>query len=294
LNQFSISQLQQLSGIKAHTIRIWEQRYNALNPNRTEGNTRYYDSFQLRRLLSIVSLLGQNYKISELCSMSNDELQEVLKGQLAKSKLEDPNEYFVSQLIIASMTFDEIYFEKIYTSCVHRLGLRNMYLEVIYPMLLRIGMMWESDSISPAQEHFLTNLLRRKFYSTIDAMPHVNSKNQTWILFLPENEFHEIGLLFSQFIIRHAGCKVVYLGPNLPIDTLENAVTQINPSHLLFFFVHQDLIENSQAYINHLLKNFPKVKLNIAGKKSMLDELLLGKNANKILSVIDLENELDV
>ena len=115
MNQFTISQLQQLSGIKAHTIRVWEQRYNALNPNRSDGNTRYYDSQQLRRLLNIVSLLGQDYKVSQLCAMSDEELYVILRGQLAASLVEESGEYFVSQLIGASVLFDETCFDNIFS-----------------------------------------------------------------------------------------------------------------------------------------------------------------------------------
>ena len=294
MNQFTISQLQQLSGIKAHTIRVWEQRYNALNPNRSDGNTRYYDSQQLRRLLNIVSLLGQDYKVSQLCAMSDEELYVILRGQLAASLVEESGEYFVSQLIGASVLFDETCFDNIFSDCLHRFGLRNMYLNVIYPMLVRIGLMWGSDAVEPAHEHFVSNLLRRKISASIDVLPSIKSEDETWVLFLPENEFHEIGLLFSHFIIRQAGHKVVYLVANLPLDTLAKSVEQIKPSHLLFFFVHNDLAENAQAYMDQLRKHCPNPKLCVAGKQNMLDGLNLPANTRKILSLPELEDELDV
>ena len=119
MNLFSISDLQQFSGIKAHTIRVWEQRYNGLNPTRSEGNTRYYDNLQLRRLLNIVSLLESDYKISELCSMTDQMLFKLLEQQLKDTDIkEGTNEYFVAQLIAAATCFDEIHFEKIFSNCV--------------------------------------------------------------------------------------------------------------------------------------------------------------------------------
>ena len=142
MDYFSISQLQQFSGIKAHTIRIWEQRYNALIPTRSEGNTRHYDNKQLIRLLNIVSLLETGYKISEVGVMTDQMHSKLLEQQLiVEENKESDNEYFISQLIAASVSFDEIHFEKIFSNCVLKLGMKSTYTEVIYPMMIRIGLM---------------------------------------------------------------------------------------------------------------------------------------------------------
>ncbi len=293
MNLFSISQLEQFSGIKSHTIRVWEQRYTALTPTRSKGNTRYYDNSQLRRLLNIVSLMESGYKISELCAMPDNKLFALLESELQSTLVkENTHEYFVSQLIAASTTFDEVHFEKIFSNCLLRLGMRNTYIQVIYPLLVRMGLMWTTDKINPAYEHFCSNLISRKLYAAIDALPPAQSSNSSWLLFLPENEFHETGLLFSHYIIRQAGNKVIYLGNNLPFDTLQSAVEEINPDHLFFFLVHHDRMEDSQDYLNKLKKNFSKKQIHLSGNEKLISQLKTGNKIHWIKSVEDLENQL--
>lgn len=184
MNSFSISELSRYSGVKPHTIRIWEQRYNALTPNRTEGNTRFYDSSQLRRLLNIVSLMESDFKVSELCTMPDKKLFKLLAEFQNNIKSSESNDYFVSQLIAAGMSYDEPNFEKIFSHCLVRLGIKSTYIKVIYPMLSRIGIMWASDSIAPANEHFITNIVRQKLFTAIDSLPSSKSLSDTWLLFL--------------------------------------------------------------------------------------------------------------
>ncbi len=292
MNLFSISQLQQFSGIKAHTIRVWEQRYDALKPTRSEGNTRYYDNLQLRRLLNIVSLMESDHKISELCSMTDQMHFKLLEQQLTKSdKNEGIHEYFVSQLIAAATCFDEVHFEKIFSNCLLRLGMKQTYTQVIYPMLNRIGLMWTTGQFSPAYEHFSTNIIKQKLFSAIDSLPPAKSK-QSWLLFLPENEFHEIGLLFSHYLIKHSGKKVIYLGSNVPYETLISAVAETNPTNLFFFLVHHDTPEDSQEYLNNMKKDFSKSKIYLSGNEKLISKLKIGKEFNWIRSVDELEKQL--
>ena len=293
LNSFTISQLQQFSGIKAHTIRIWEQRYNALQPNRSNGNTRYYDNSQLRRLLNIVSLLQYNYKVSAICSMPDEKLFTLLEEHLKNIPDTDEAEsYFVSQLIAAAMGYDNAHFEKIFSACLLRFGLKDTYTKVIYPMLLRIGLLWTNGSIPPAQEHFISNIIRQKMFSAIDSLPPAKAVQEPWLLFLPENEFHEIGLLFAQYIIRHSGKKAIYLGANVPLDSLKTAVKDILPAHLLFFLVHHDKPADSQKYLAILSKNFRDTKIHISGNPKLISQLKTGKAIDWIQSVAELEKQL--
>ena len=292
MNKFSISQLQQFSGIKAHTIRIWEQRYNALTPNRSEGNTRYYDGEQLRRLLNIVSLMD-SYKVSELCSMQDEKLFDLIKDRLiSKPKETDSGEYFISQLLSAGMSYDTHTFEKIFSGCISKTGITGTYLKVIYPLLDRIGLMWASDVIPPAQEHFISNLIRQKIFSEIDRLPQAKSSADTWILFLPENEFHEIGLLFSHYLVRKAGRKVIYLGSSVPLQTITDAVKEINPSSLLLFFVHREAEEQCALYIKTLSERCGKQKIYIAGNEKIAGNVKNGKSIRWIHSVNDLDKLL--
>lgn len=293
MQYFSISQLQQFSGIKAHTIRIWEQRYEALKPSRSDGNTRYYDSDQLRRLLNIVSLSSAGHKISKLCKMPDTELFGLLEEKLGlKVTTEDKGSFFISQLVGATTDFDEQHFDNVYSNCVEHLGIRDTYVKVLYPMMSRMGVMWVTDNMSPAHEHFCSNLIKQKMYAAIDALPKPKAEEKTWILFLPEYEFHEMGILFSNFLLRKAGKKVIYLGSNLPVDTLESAVNQSKAENLLFFLVSRKSKEATSQYLNDMKSRFSDKNIYASGSALLKSELSNIQGVNWVYSVDDFENLL--
>jgi DNA-binding transcriptional MerR regulator len=290
MDSFSISQLQQFSGIKAHTIRIWEQRYNALKPGRSEGNTRYYSGEQLRRLLNIVSLMNTNHKVSELCAMPDEKLHHLLDEQLSAATVTDnTSEYFISQVIAAAMRYSEERFDKVFSTCILRYGIKEAYIKVLYPALVRIGLMWSKDELPPAQEHFITSLFRQKFLSAIDSLPPPSSAKHSWLLFLPEDEFHETGLLFASYLVRQANKKVIYLGANVPLHSLADAINDIGPSFLLSFLVRKNSTENDRKYISLLSKEFPAQKIYIAVDPARLEDMKMGKNVTPLHSAQDLE-----
>ncbi|GAB2773322.1 MerR family transcriptional regulator [Salinimicrobium soli] len=293
MNSFSISQLAQFSGIKAHTIRIWEQRYNALEPHRSEGNTRYYDSLQLRRLLNIVSLMKTDHKISRLCKMSDQELFDLQKEYYDSAVEDNDYEYFISQLISAGMNYDELNFDKIFSHCHLRFGLKKTYEEILYPMVNRVGLLWTSNTIPPSQEHYITNLLRQKLFTAIDSLPLGTEEADTWILFLPEEEFHEIGLLFANYMIRAGGKKVIYLGPNVPLSSVENTISDYPVRNLLLFLVHRDLPENVDKYLLSLKEISKDRNLFIAGNMESAEALTEKEGVKWLFSVKDLEKELN-
>jgi DNA-binding transcriptional MerR regulator len=290
MNLFSISQLSNFSGIKPHTIRIWEQRYNALSPGRSEGNTRYYDNDQLRRLLNIVSLVQANYKISEISTMPDKKLFELLEQRLRPSEENiDTHEYFILQLIAAGMNFDEINFDKLISHCLVKYGVEGSYLKVIYPMLKRIGLMWATNLILPAAEHFISNIIRQKLFTLIDSLPAGNDKKNSWLLFLPENEFHEIGLLFSHYLIRKEGFKSVYLGSNVPLQSEVEAAAITNPDNLLLFLTHNDSKEALGEYMNDLGRRFKNKNIKIAADAKQLQSIKLNKNFEVLSSMENLQ-----
>jgi len=292
LDVFSISDLQRFSGIKAHTIRIWEQRYNALQPLRSEGNTRYYNGSQLRRLLNIVSLMNAGHKVSQLGFMPDQALSNLVGQHLSKSVADPSDEYLISQIISAAVTYDEAYFDKIFLNAVLRSGLKEAYIKIIYPVLQRLGLLWAGNKLHPAQEHFVTNLFRRKMLSAIDALPPPSSSKTTWLLFLPENEFHDLGLLLSSFLLRRAGIKVIYIGENMPLDSLKNAVAELRPTALLTFLIGKREMEQEKAYVSSVSKNFRTCKVFVACEGSSVKELKKGKNLTIVRSVDELEKEI--
>ncbi|WP_424494301.1 MerR family transcriptional regulator [Salinimicrobium sp. GXAS 041] len=293
MDQFSISQLSKFSGIKAHTIRVWEQRYKALEPNRSTGNTRYYDNSQLRRLLNIVTLTQSGYKISQIGSMPDEKIFSLIREYEEKHRGNEINEFFISQLIAAGMDFDEPHFEKMFSHCLLRYGVRDAYLEVIYPMLNRLGLMWAGNTVPPAREHFISNLLRQKMFTAIDALPPAEPASESWLLFLPENEFHEIGLLLASYLIKSAGKKVNYLGANLPFDSMIEAAQDTLPDKILFFLVHFDLPEDAQEYISSMENKLPGQEIYLSGNKKLLGQLKTRSQTKFLNSVASLEKELN-
>lgn len=265
MKKFSISDLARYSGIKAHTIRVWEQRYQALSPYRSEGNTRYYADDQLRRLLNIAGLIKLGYKISELGGLSDDELFNYSEKFLTEQSTSgEPEEYFIHQMLSAAIALDEAHFEKFFAHCLIRYGMVASYTKIIYPLLKRIGLMWSADTIAPANEHFISNLLKQKLFAAIDALPPPKKTGEPWLLFLKEDEFHELGLLIANFAIRKSLRPVIYLGANLPFWALSEAIEKTQPKYLLFFVVRKEDPGELQSYLDAIAANFAGEKIYIA------------------------------
>lgn len=255
MEAFSISQLGQYAGVKPHTIRAWEKRYNALRPVRSKGNTRYYDGAQMRRVLNIVTLIQAGYKVSDLCIMVDDQLTRLLDN-FYKTNGNETEEYFISQLIAAGMTYDEPYFDQIFARCLIRYKLKQAYMLVLLPMLNRIGIMWKCNKASVAHEHFISNILRQKLFSAVDALPSSPPQNPKWLLFLPENEFHDIGLLLAYNLVRLCGHQAIYLGSNIPRQVLRAAIRQIEPDNIFIFLVNRTHPKTLKDYLSELGREF--------------------------------------
>lgn len=291
MNLFSISQLSQFSGIKPHTIRIWEQRYNALKPERSDGNTRYYDDKQLRRLLNIVSLMDNGLKVSQLCSMSDENLFSLIQDS-GSSNTNDTTEYYINQLIAAGMSFDSAHFEQILSLSFSAYGISDTYKKVIYPVMDRIGLLWASDILPTASEHFISNLFHQKLSAAIDALAVPGSSVDTWLLFLPENEFHDLPLLYASFLIRLSGRKVIYLGSNVPLKSLKSAILDIKPDYLLMFLIHFDLPDQIQRDIEDINAYFAGNKIYLAGNHKLISSIKRPQKVEYLQSVDDIERIL--
>lgn len=291
MNSLSISQLSEFSGVKQHTIRMWEQRYNALKPSRSEGNTRRYDGFQLRRLLNLVSLTESDYKISELGSLPDEKLYGLLK-KVQQESSPIPTDYFVSQLIVAGMEYDEPAFDKLFSHCLLRYGLKDAYTKIIYPMLSRMGLLWTTNSLPPANEHFISNIVRQKLYVSIDALPPSTQDALPWVLFLPENEFHDIGLLMANYLLRISDKKTIYLGDNVPIQSVSQAVQETKAAHLLLFLTHNYFPQKIKSYVEEIKKTNPGKRIYISGNSKILNSIEAEKSIIKLGSVEDLEKQI--
>jgi len=259
---YQISDLERITGIKAHTIRIWEKRYSLIKPHRTETNIRFYDDEQAVKLLNIVTLLDNGFKISMAASFNDIELREKI-AELGKLDLviEDSNTRYLNALIGATLLYNEVEFSKLYVKVIKEFGIYDGMTKVIYPFLNRLGLMWLTNETFPAQEHFASNLIRRKLIAAIDNLPiPVKSKNK-FILFLPPNEWHDIGLLFSELLIRSKGNETIYLGQNVPIENLELVIQEYKPTHILTFFI----AKHTDKVVEEVIKNN-----QLTSKKCML------------------------
>ena len=286
---FSISQLSQFSGIKQHTIRIWEQRYGALTPLRTLGNTRFYDDNQLRRLLNIVSLQNSNRKISDLCVLDDGSLYKLIEEKLLSEKSDATAEYYIAQLIAAGISYSEDKFEKLYQESLKIYNIKDLYLTVLHPLLVRLGLLWSCDNIIPPQEHFICNLLKQKLYSFIDNLPSSTNETADWVLLLPENEFHEIGLLMAHVLIKKAGKKVVYLGTNIPSNSFIATVNETEAKNVLVFTVHKGQESIIKAYAELFFEQTKNKKFYLTGNLDNLSGLKKIKGLKFLPAIADLE-----
>ena len=227
MGHLSIGDLEQLTGIKAHTIRMWEQRYGLLQPVRTATNIRTYSEADLRRLHNVGTLCAKGHRISQVARLSDAEMSEAVLACC-----DDAHDYNrqVNALLAAMLNFEEERINQMLNEAASQLGFENMMLYVAYPLLQRIGLMWLAGAVNPAQEHMLAHMLRQKMLAATDALPSVPTTARRWVLFLPVDELHELALLFMNYALRVRGQHTLYLGQNMPTAEL-GAVCKIYHPH---------------------------------------------------------------
>jgi len=289
---YSISDLEQLSGIHAHTIRIWERRYGALSPSRSQGNTRMYDDNQLRRLLNIVSLIKSGLKISKICSLPDSEMNKLLDREFAQTPDDTHSEYYISELVRHGIAFDEFSFHRLLDESIDGLGLSACYRKVIYPLLVRLGLMWCKDDICPAHEHFLSNIIRQKIFSHINNIPVQKLTGPKWLLFLPEWEEHDIGLLFASYLLRIYHQEVIFLGSKVPLDAIAKVYHTLNVDHILLFMVKTQPTVKVQQYINQLSAICASASIHLAGNNQMIDKLKNVGHINRFNTLDEFEKSI--
>lgn len=215
---YSIKELEKLSGIKAHTIRIWEKRYNLIEPHRTQTNIRYYTDNDLKKILNVAVLNRHGIKISNIAKLSELELREEI---MRVSKINHSQENVIDSLIISMIDLDEYRLNAIMDKSISNHGFKATVTDLLYPFLNKVGILWQSGDVNPAQEHFISNLIRHKIISHIDQLPATyNPKAKKFLLMLPEGEWHEIPLLFTYYLIKEANHEVIYLGQSVPYSDI--------------------------------------------------------------------------
>lgn len=249
MNHFTIKDIENLSGIKAHTLRIWEQRYQLFIPKRKESKHRYYDNEDLKHILRISQLYHNGIKISKIAQLPASSIRSMAMEQpIGKQNID----IYIHRLIEASIDFDEDRFEDLFEQSMKQFGLETTIIDVMYAFLERVGLLWLTDHIIPAQEHFASNIIKRKIIAALDALKTKPSPSSgTYVLFTPEGEQHEIPLLLNHYLMKASGKKCVYMGVDVPFDDLATYVHVKNPKYLYFHAITH-LYEQP---MDHLLKD---------------------------------------
>jgi len=281
MGNYSIKDLEKLSGIKAHTIRIWEKRYQLITPERTCTNIRLYSDNDLKRILNISILNRHGLKISHIANLSEAELRDKIVLLSQNTLLKDDQ---IENLVVAMIDLDEQRFEKHLSASILKIGFEETFHRVVYPLLDKVGMLWQSGTINPAHEHFLTNLIRQKLIVAIDGVMQPQSPTKkVFVLFLPEGELHEIGLLYYYYLIKKKGHKVLYLGSSVPLSDVAEIIRSLSPDILVSFFVANLDNKRYSEYLK-VFGEFPVQKIYLSGMRARNSNEQLPDNVTVISS----------
>ncbi len=261
--EYSIKDLERLTGIKAHTLRIWEKRHTIIEPKRTATNIRFYSDEDLKKTLNISILNNNGFKISAIANLSDEELTEKV---MSLSQVSDKTSNFIDQLTIAMIEMDEGKFERVLSIVTLKMGFEKTVTGVLYPFLEKIGILWQTGKINPAQEHFISHLIRQKLIVAIDSLPnHSNSRLPACMLYLPENELHEIGLLFYAYLAKKIGFNIVYLGQSVPYNDLQSVFEIRNPKVIITSISSPIPVSSLNSYLTDLSNDFKQAEILISG-----------------------------
>lgn len=293
-NNFSIKDLENLSGVKAHTIRIWEKRYNLLEPNRTDTNIRFYSLENLQKLLNITFLYNNGFKISKIAKINDVDIADTVKSLSAKDYADD---HAMNMFKLAMLNFDKALFLNTYDTLKKNKSFSDIFLEVFIPLMSEIGLLWQTNTITPAQEHFISELIKQKLLVNIEKHQYQAPKNndKTFVLFLPNNEIHDLGLQFINYKLSKADCNTIYLGPSVPIVSLKDVLKHYKNVIFISYFTVKPEAENIENYLKEFQEELliNNNELWIFGRMlDTIDTSKLDKSIKSFHSIADLEKYL--
>ena len=294
MRTYSIKELENYSGTKAHTIRIWEQRYNLLNPQRTDTGIRFYNDADLKKILSTSVLLKSGFKISKIAKLNEEELKVELSKIDGTEDLQSNTkiELHISNLLSAGLDFDEIKMNQEFSKLTDTFDTYSIFTTIIYPLLNRIGVMWSKNDIDPLQEHFISNSIRKQLNIATDKLPNPINNEDEIVLFLPENETHEIGLLFANYILKQANIKTIYLGQQVPTTSLIRLIKDRKIKKALGFIFFSPGKEKLLKAVNSLASSCEKTEFYWSGNLETLELLTPQNNQTILLSLEDFHQKL--
>ncbi len=262
MHSFTIKDLENLSGIKAHTIRIWEQRYSFLKPSRTGTNIRFYSNDELKMILNVALLNKFGFKISHIDKMNQVEINEKI---LSLNQLEALQEKIINTLIQNMVDLDLETFEEVLDNFIAAKGIEKAISQIIFPFLEKIGILWLTNHINPGHEHLVTNMIRQKLIVGIESIRSRVKINKSVLLFLPENEYHELSLLFMNYMLKNKGVSTIYLGCSIPLKDVEYLAQLKKPDYIYTHLTTVGSKFNFDKFIVSLSKSFPKTPVIISG-----------------------------
>jgi DNA-binding transcriptional MerR regulator len=291
--RFSIRDLENLSGIKAHTIRIWEKRYAILSPMRTETNIRFYDSGSLQKLLNVALLHSHGYKISKIATFPTEKIPTLVR-QIVSQK--SAKSHAINAFKMAMMNFDQPLFFNTYNSLLAEKSFREVFYEVFLPLMDEIGLLWQSETVTPAHEHFISNLIRQKVLTNTEKIQVVEPlyTDKVFVLFLPELELHELGLMYLNYEITLHGHKTVYLGESVPSSNLIDVKRLFSNIVYVTYFTVEPQLENLTTYVERLYSDImdDSSELWILGRRSGSIDPKLRPRVKLFQSIASLVNNL--
>lgn len=289
---YSIKDLEKLCGIKAHTLRIWEQRYGIVVPQRTKTNIRYYQDSDLKRLLN-VSLLNKNgIKISKIAKMTEEEIMKKV-AEISEVSFEYNTQ--LDALTISMIEMDEYKFDKIISSNIKQIGFERTMLEIIHPFLDKLSVLWLTGSINPVQENFIGHLIRQKIITAIDNEPFSVGKNvKTFIVYLPEGENQELSLLLMHYLLKTRKNRVIYLGQNISVQDLKDTCNIHHPDFIFTMITETYANQPVQTYVDTLSENFPNSEIILSGYQVVAQDVVSEKNVTILGSLQEVINFMDI
>jgi DNA-binding transcriptional MerR regulator len=248
-SNFSIKNLEHLSGIKAHTIRIWEKRYNLFEPERTNTNIRLYNLENLQKLLNVTLLYNNGYKISKIALLNPQEISENVHKLTINKNADD---WSIGLFKLAMINFDQRLFTKTFNDLLEQFSFGEVFKNVFVPLMNELGVLWQTNSISPSHEHFITSLVKQKIHAMCEDLQQKSTRrtDRRFVLFLPDNEIHELGLLYLQYEVLNNGFQCVFLGQSVPIESLSNLVDIGEPITFISYFTIEPAQDKIDSYLN--------------------------------------------
>lgn len=291
---FSIKDLENLSGIKAHTIRIWEKRYNILQPMRSDTNIRNYDLHSLQKLLNVVLLNNYGYKISRIAEHSSEKIGLLVREIISEKSTKN---HAINAFKMAMINFDQALFFNTYNSLLSEKSFRDVFYEIVIPLMQEIGLLWQAGTITPAQEHFITCLIKQKLLLNTEKLQILEPTrtDKIFVLYLPENEIHELGLMYLNYEILLNGYKTIYLGESVPIDSLMDMKTYFDNVTYVSYLTVQPTKDSINDYINEIAAKIIDENAKVCLLGRMVEFINTNSISEKILvyhSIADFVQEL--